>query len=72
MQQRNTVFLDTAAIFSLLNQVHGTVEGRAETEPMNVQTVSGTYFQTLGVQAQIGRMRSPTPTTTAKATTPSP
>ena len=55
MQQRNAVFSDTAAIFSMLNQVHGTVEGRADTEPMNVQLVSGTYFQTLGVQAQIGR-----------------
>ena len=55
MQQRNSVFSSTAAIFSMLNQVHGTVEGRAETEPMNVQLVSGTYFSTLGVQAQIGR-----------------
>ena len=55
MQQRNAVFSDTAAIFSILNQAHGTVEGRADTEPMNVQTVSGTYFQTLGVHAQIGR-----------------
>jgi predicted permease len=55
MQQRNAVFSDTAAIFSMLNQVHGTVVGRNETEPMNVQMVSGTYFQTLSVQAQIGR-----------------
>jgi len=56
MQQRNAVFSDTAAVFSMLNMVHGTVEGRKEAEPMNVQLVSGTYFPTLGVQAQIGRL----------------
>ena len=55
MQQRNAVFSSTAAIFSMLNQVHGTVVGRTETEPMNVQLVSGTYFSTLGVNAQMGR-----------------
>ena len=55
MQQRNAVFSSTDAIFSMLNQVHGTVVGRSETEPMNVQLVSGTYFSTLGVHAQIGR-----------------
>jgi predicted permease len=56
MQKRNEVFSDTAAIFSMLNEVHGQVEGRTETEPMGVQLVSGTYFPTLGVQAQVGRM----------------
>ena len=56
LQQKNAVFSDVAAILSMLNNVHGTVEGRADTEPMNVQLVSGTYFQTLGVHAQIGRM----------------
>ena len=58
LQQRNAVFSDTAAVLSYLNRVHGTVEGRTETEPMNVQLVSGTYFPTLGVQAQIGRLLS--------------
>ncbi len=56
LQQRNAVFSDTAAIFSMLNEVHGLVEGRTETEPMNVQLVSGTYFTALGVHARIGRM----------------
>ena len=56
MQQKNAVFSDTAAIFSMLNKVHGTVVGRSETEPMAVQLVSGTYFSTLGVRAAIGRM----------------
>jgi predicted permease len=55
LQQNNSVFSDTAAIFSMLNRVHGTVVGRRDTEPMNVQLVSGTYFSTLGVHAAMGR-----------------
>ena len=55
LQKQNQVFSDTAAIFSLTNDVHGFVEGRSEPEPMQVQLVSGTYFQTLGVHALIGR-----------------
>src|ERR1700677_4037092 len=55
MQQKNQVFSDTAAIFSITNGGHGFVEGRTESEPMNVQLVSGTYFQTLGVSALIAR-----------------
>jgi predicted permease len=56
LQQRNAVFSDTAAIFSMTNAVHGFVEGRTDAEPMNVQLVSGTYFSTLGVQATMGRV----------------
>jgi predicted permease len=55
MQAENQVFSDTAAIFSMTNSVHGFVEGRSESEPMNVQLVSGTYFDTLGVKALEGR-----------------
>jgi predicted permease len=55
MQQKNQVFSDTAAFFSFLRGGHGFVEGRAESEPMSVLLVSGTYFQTLGVGALIGR-----------------
>src|ERR1700722_1923571 len=55
MQGENQVFSDTAAICSMTNGVHGFVEGRSESEPMNVQLVSGTYFGTLGVRAFIGR-----------------
>ncbi len=51
MRQRNQVFSDAAAFLSMPNDVHGSVEGRNETEPMQVQLVSGTYFSTLGVQA---------------------
>jgi predicted permease len=56
MQKNNAVFSDVAAIFSMENNVHGFVEGRDESEPMNVQLVSGTYFPTLGVNAVMGRM----------------
>jgi hypothetical protein len=55
LQQKNAVFSDVAAIFSFWNNVYGTVDGRDETEQMGVQFVSGSYFQTLGVQPAIGR-----------------
>src|SRR3984885_704693 len=55
MRGENQVFSDSAAIFSMTNEVHGFVEGRTESEPMNVQLVSGTYFSTLGVRAMVGR-----------------
>ena len=55
MRGDNHVFSDTAAICSMTNGVHGYVDGRNESEPMNVQLVSGTYFGTLGVSAFIGR-----------------
>lgn len=55
-QHDNQVFSDTAAILSMLNEVHGFVDDRKESELINVQTVSGTYFQMLGVGPQIGRV----------------
>jgi predicted permease len=55
MQKNNAVFTDVAGIFSMLNNVHGFVEGRDQSEPMKVQLVSGTYFPTLGVNAIMGR-----------------
>jgi predicted permease len=55
LQKDNSVFSQTASIFSMMSNVHGTVDGRDKTEPMNVQLVSGTYFPTLGVRALIGR-----------------
>jgi hypothetical protein len=45
LQQKNAVFSDVAAIFSFWNNVHGTVDGRDETEQMGVQLVSGSYFR---------------------------
>src|ERR1700691_2620194 len=58
MRGENQVFSDTAAICSMTNEVHGFVEGRTESEAMNVQLVSGTYFTTLGVRAFLGRTLS--------------
>lgn len=55
-QRTNQVFSDTAAIFSMTNDVHGFVDDRSESEPIKVQMVSGTYFQTLGVAAELGRV----------------
>ena len=55
-RSRNQVFSDTAAYFSLTNDVHGFVDDRSEPELLKVLTVSGTYFQTLGVEAQLGRV----------------
>jgi predicted permease len=55
LQKRNQVFSETAAIFSMASDVHGTVSGRNQAEPMHVQLVSGTYFPLLGVRAIIGR-----------------
>jgi predicted permease len=55
-QQKNAVFSDTAAYYSMTNHPHGFVDGRQDPELINVQTVSGTYFQTLGVEPQSGRL----------------
>jgi predicted permease len=55
MQQRNRVFSDVAAIFSMTNDVHGFVSERIEAEPIKIQLVSGTYFPLLGVHAMMGR-----------------
>jgi predicted permease len=55
-QQKNAVFSDAAAYYSMTNHPHGFVDGRQDPELINVLTVSGTYFQTLGVEAQLGRV----------------
>lgn len=55
LREKNQVFSDTAAMCSMTNAVHGFVEGRTDSEPMNVKLVSGTYFTTLGVRAWKGR-----------------
>ena len=56
LQRKNEVFSDTAAIMSIMNAVHGFVDERKDTELINVQMISGTYFETLGVGAQMGRV----------------
>ena len=56
MQTRNEVFTDVAAASSMLNLVHGTVEGHSAPEAMHIKLVSGSYFPTVGVQPVLGRM----------------
>lgn len=56
LQQRNEVFSDVATVLSMRNDVHGMVDGRDETELIQTQIVSGSYFPTLGVQPAMGRM----------------
>ena len=55
MQTQNEVFSGMAATLSMLNHVHGNVDGRGDTEMINVQLVSGTYFPMLAVPAYLGR-----------------
>lgn len=55
LQKRNQVFSATASLLSMRSDVHGTVSGRNQAEPMRVQLVSGTYFPLLGVEAIVGR-----------------
>jgi predicted permease len=56
MRRKNQVFSEVAAAFSMMDRVHGFVEGRTDAEPMNILLVSGTYFPMLGVPAEVGRM----------------
>ena len=55
-RRMNKVFSDTAAMFSMTNDVHGFVDESKDSELIHVLTVSGTYFETLGVNAELGRV----------------
>jgi predicted permease len=55
MQKRNQVFTDAAAASSMINLIHGSVEGHSAPEPMSIKLVSGSYFPMLGVEALMGR-----------------
>jgi predicted permease len=57
-QRENQVFSSVAAIFSMLNSIQGFIDGRTVPEPLNAQLVTGTYFDTLGVEPFLGRMLS--------------
>jgi predicted permease len=49
-------FAEMSAVLSLtFNNMHGTVDGGADLETMDVQLVSGTYFSTLGVKPILGQ-----------------
>jgi len=54
-QRKNKVFSDVAAIDSILFTTHGRVASAENLEKVSVELVSGTFFQTLGVNAAIGR-----------------
>jgi predicted permease len=56
LQRENQVFSDVAAVMSMMNETRGVVGDRTEQEPIKVQLVSGTYFETLGVEPLMGRM----------------
>ena len=56
LQRESQVFSDVAAEQSMLNDVRGFVADRTEQEPITVQLVSGTFFETLGVPALMGRV----------------
>lgn len=58
LQKQNDVFSDTTAVLSMMNEVHGNVDGRGEAELIHVQAVAGTYFSALGVPAYVGRVLS--------------
>jgi len=53
--QKNEVFSDVAAVDSILFDAHGRVAGSANLEKVATELVSGTYFNTLGVNAILGR-----------------
>src|SRR5215467_5196203 len=54
-RQKNQVFSDVAAISSILFGTHGRVADGTNLEKINVELVSGSYFNTLGVKPILGR-----------------
>ncbi len=55
-RSKNQVFSEVAAIQSFLVQSHGRVARDSGLEKISVELVSGTYFNTLGVNAILGRV----------------
>ena len=60
LRQKNAVFSDVAAIFSMSSNVHGILlsssgQSNGEDEIIHAQLASGNYFQLLGVQPEMGR-----------------
>jgi predicted permease len=56
MRQNNRVFSGVAAFGSSEGGLHGTVGASGNLEPMEVELVSGTYFNVLGVNPIVGRV----------------
>jgi predicted permease len=57
-RRENQVFSDVAAIASILFNTHGRVGRASDFEKINVELVSGSYFNTLGVNPLLGRTLS--------------
>ncbi|HZU25812.1 MAG TPA: ABC transporter permease [Bryobacteraceae bacterium] len=55
-RRRNEVFSDVAAMDSIMFGTHGRVGDGTELEKIDVELVSGTYFNTLGVNPILGRV----------------
>jgi predicted permease len=60
LRQKNAVFSDVAAVFSMSSNVHGMLvsnsgQSSGEDEIIHAQLASGNYFQLLRVQAEMGR-----------------
>ncbi|WP_058187730.1 ABC transporter permease [Terracidiphilus gabretensis] len=58
LQKQNSVFSDTAAMFSMKSDIHGFIGNETSSVLMKAQLVSGTYFSTLGMEAGMGRLLS--------------
>ena len=57
VRQQNDVFTNVGALLSMNWTVHGTVgSGEAEPQRMDVQLVSGAYFNVLGINPSLGRL----------------
>ncbi|MEK6398620.1 MAG: ABC transporter permease, partial [Terriglobus sp.] len=54
-----TVFSDVATISSWDSGMHGALDQRGTLQPLEVDSVSGTFFSTLGVEPAIGRFLKP-------------
>src|SRR5215831_14889103 len=54
-RQKNQAFSDVAAVSSILFGTHGRVADGSNLEKINVELVTGSYFNTLGVKPILGR-----------------
>lgn len=58
-RKSNTVFSDVATISSWDSGMHGTLDQRSKMQPLEVDSVSGTFFNTLGAEPALGRFLKP-------------
>src|ERR1700751_2537835 len=56
MAQKNQAFSGVAAVNSFNVNVYGIVDNSGNAEPLNIQLVSGTYFNVLGLKPVAGRV----------------